>query len=215
MDRRKRRTSSASDISDTAKAREPRDAKPLLERAVRTAGEAESWSSNATNAAGSSNRGRTDMPGGQEVAGGKGRQTWFRWPRGVKGRPQRRSQPGTRHAWCKSLAGFREGPTFGGLGPLAGSGPDATAAEHQAEDQGATPAPHGLSHLAVLHRMQDIVRRRWRMSGVRPGVDDPRLPGGSAQTAWAPPRASWHSPTTGCRNRSSGAGKAPQKRPTP
>ena len=74
VERRKRRTSSASDMSETAKAKEPRDAKPLLERAVRTAGEAESWSSNATSAAGSSNLGRTDMPGGQEVARMHGRE---------------------------------------------------------------------------------------------------------------------------------------------
>ena len=68
VERRKRRTSSASDMSETAKANEPRDAKPLLERAVRTAGEAESWSSSATSAAGSSNLGRADMPGGRRVA---------------------------------------------------------------------------------------------------------------------------------------------------
>ena len=67
VERRKRRISSASDMSETAKAKEPRDAKPLLERAVRTAGDAESWSSSATNAAGSSNLGRVDMPGGQRV----------------------------------------------------------------------------------------------------------------------------------------------------
>ena len=67
VERRKRRTSSASDMSETAKAKEPRDAKPLLERAVRTAGDAESWSSSATSAAGSSNLGRVDMPGGQRV----------------------------------------------------------------------------------------------------------------------------------------------------
>ena len=67
VERRKRRISSASDMSETAKAKEPRDAKPLFERAVRTAGDAESWSSSATNAAGSSSLGRVDMPGGQRV----------------------------------------------------------------------------------------------------------------------------------------------------
>ena len=74
VERRKRRTSSASDMSETAKAKEPRDAKPLLERAVRTAGDAESWSSSATNAAGSSNLGRVDMPGEQRVERGKKRE---------------------------------------------------------------------------------------------------------------------------------------------